>query len=429
MTGGGDTPSLNSTLYAIVKAAEDQDGEVLCFRRGWAGGLYPDKEYYVKVEKNGKLRLEKLRESTGEYVFLNSKDINPDQGGSIILSSRTNLEAIEGALEDFSRRLKELRIDYFLPIGGDDTTTVTSRIIREKILDNIPVMTVPKTIDNDNGKIGHDGKFNGLEAMINIWTPGFPTAVRNGRTFCDDTYTTAYTHEMVMWVETMGRNAGWLALAIGELAKAPMTIIPECSDKIEEVCRKALETYKQHGYFYGVIAQGAINAETGMLIAEDKSLRDSFGNAKLGGAANVMAGIVKEYFKKNDVYSPYFDWQVPGRMLRGGSPNRLDHESALKLGRHALLSVINDSKVNGYMAVLLWNGKKALPGHLPLEKAVCIDENGRIIPRQVPIDLETPANGFYDPGTGKATELGRKYSEVLGVQKIKFAPWVGEVYK
>jgi len=104
LTGGGDTPSLNSTLYAIVKAAEDQDGEVLCFRRGWAGGLYPDKEYYVKVEKNGKLRLEKLRESTGEYVFLNSKDINPDQGGSIILSSRTNLEAIEGALEDFSRR-------------------------------------------------------------------------------------------------------------------------------------------------------------------------------------------------------------------------------------------------------------------------------------------------------------------------------------
>jgi len=432
LTGGGDTSALNATIKGIARATEELDGELIGFRRGWAGVLLPDKEYFVEEEMEGKIERKKLEDATGEYVFLKANNINSWQGGSIILSSRTDITKIPGALEDVAKRLKQLNIDYFLPIGGDDTTTVTLKFAKENILGNIRIMAVPKTIDNDNGKIGPNGIFSRFEDMVNIWTPGFPTAVKNGTIYASFSYSTAYTHERVLWDEAMGRKPGWLALAMGYLGLADMTIIPEDKIQIEDICRRTLEIYQRKGFFYGVIAEGAIDAETGEFLSENKSIKDKFGHTKLGGAAKVIADKTKEYFKKKGVYAPYFNGQVPEYLYRGGTPTALDRKTAMDLGRHALESLAGNSAANGHMAVLLWDGKeeeKVVPSNMPLEKAVAISEKGKIIPRRVPVDTKNPENGFYDPNTKNITDLGKQYVLMFADASVQFEPWKGEIYK
>lgn len=426
LTGGGDTSALNATLSGIVNATEKRGGKVIGFRRGWAGVLKPDKDYFVEDKKGPPKRLGDI---TGEYVFLTEADINPQQGGTVILSSRTDLTKISGALDDAAQRLRQLEIDYFLPIGGDDTTTVTSQFLSLGLLPNVQFMAVPKTIDNDNGKIGPNGKFEGLEHMVNIWTPGFPTAVRNANVYSNFTYSTGYSHEKVLWNEAMGRKAGWLALAMGHLGLADMILIPEDPVNINDICRRILEIYQRKGFFYGVIAEGVMNEETGELLFEDRSITDTFGHAKLGGAAKVIAEAVKRYFKAHDVHAPYFNGQVPEYLYRGGPPTDLDRETAFALGHHALTTLVNSSNVNGHMAVLLWGNKEAKPSNIPLKEAVVISGKGKIVPRTVPIDPQNPENGFYDSRTKNITELGREYVEIFGISPIQFQPWKGPVYR
>lgn len=428
LTGGGDTPSLNATLYGIALAAEELGGEVIGFRRGWAGALYPDKKYEVVDKKDGKEERKPLDDVTGEYVFLTPNDVNPSQGGSIILSSRTNLTKIPGSLDDLAKRLKELGISYFLPIGGDDTTTVTLTVTKEGILPNVKIMAVPKTIDNDNGIIGPDGIFDGFEKMTNIWTPGFPTSVSNGRVFSNFTYSTAFTHERVMWNEAMGRKAGFLSLGMGYLGLADIILVPEDPVHIEDICKRTLEVYKQKGFFYGVVSEGVINAGTGKPIAEDPTIVDTFGHAKLGGAAKLITEATKEYFKKHNVHVPYYTAHVPEYMYRGGPPTSLDRLTAYNLGYSALTSLLEYTHNNGHMAVLLWDHVGAVTSTMPLEKAVMI-KDGKIVPRQVPIDKENPEKGFYDPTTKNITGLGREYIDLLDIKNIEFIPWQGEIYK
>ena len=427
LTGGGDTQALNATLFGIVKAAEEHSGEVIGFRRGWAGPLFPDRKYEV-VNGNEK-KTTTLDTITGEYVVLTPQDVNPRQGGTIILSSRANLTKVPRAYEDVVERLRSLGIDYFLAIGGDDTTSVFLDMARSSMFNGTRVIAVPKTIDNDIGTMGPSGQFDGFGKVINIWTPGYPSAVKNARDFADSTYSTAYTHERVMWVEVMGRNAGFLALAMGDRAGAHMTLIPEDPIKLEDILERTLGLYRRHGFFYGVISEGTIDAATGKPISEDPFSVDPHGHKKLGGAAKVMARLTKEYFKAHGVSAPYFNGQVFEYGYRGGPPHDIDREAAIALGRHALTSLLENSAVNNHMAVLMQNGKGPEPSNMPLEQAVMIGTDGRVQPRKVPINLKSPGNGFYDPDTKKTTALGRSYVELLGVPEIEFQPWGGQVHR
>jgi len=433
LTGGGDTSALNATLWGITKAAENLGGEVIGFRRGWAGILYPGKKYFVEDKGERK----PLDDITGEYIFLHTNDtsptpgtyVDPEQGGSIILSSRTNLAKILGSLEDVARRLNELSIDYFLPIGGDDTTTVTWRVKREGVLGNIRIMAVPKTIDNDVGRIGPENVFAGFEGMTNIWDPGFPSAVRNARDYSNYTYSTAYSHERVLWNEAMGRKAGFLALGMAHTGLADMVLIPEVQINIDEVMEQVLRVYKEKGFFYGVVSEGIVDEATGEEIGAHPDFVDQFGHAKLGGAAKVMAELSKLYFKKKGTHAPYHTGLVPEYVYRGGPPTKLDMRKARSLGYHALATLAENSSANGHMAVLLWDGNTVRQATMPLEEAVALDTNGKIIPRTVPVDSEHPEKGFYDPKTKTLTELGRRYVELLQVVPITFTPYAGEVFK
>ncbi len=426
LTGGGDTSALNATLYGIVRAAEVRGGEVIGFRRGWAGVLYPDKGYEVEVKKEGKTVMEPLKDVTGEWVDLRSEDIDPYQGGSIILCSRTNLMKIPGSLEDLAARADEFDLDYLVAIGGEDTTGVAYRVVKDDILRRARIMAVPKTIDDDNGKNGPDGKFVDFEHMLNIWTPGYPSAVRNARDFSNAVYSTGVTHERVMLTEAMGRTAGFLPLAMGYTSKADMILLPEVPIHIEEITEQILDRYRQQGFFYGIVSEGVINAATEVEVGKDKSVTDSFGNVKLGGAAKVIAEAAKAHFKANGVHTPYSNGLMPEYVYRGGPPTLLDKQTAIRLGSIAMGSIIEDSGMDGYMAVLMLEGGQAVPKCVPLEEAVTI-RDGKVVSRTVPIDPENPEKGFYDPKTRNITPLGIEYVEKIKVSPIEFTPWQGAV--
>ena len=190
-----------------------------------------------------------------------------------------------------------------------------------------------------------------------------------------------------------------------------------------------MELYRQFGFFYGIVAEGAVNAETGKPLASDPKLKDFFGNEKLKGASNILSVANKKYFKGHGVNVPYFNAQIPEYMFRGGGPIKEDREAAIKLGYHAAKMLLVDKTVNGHMAVLIWDGKNAKPSTLPLEEAIEVAEGTTIKPRTLPIDRENPENGFYDPRTKLPTKLGRSYVNLFGIPPIKFENWQGEVHK
>ncbi len=175
LTGGGDCPGLNAVIRAVVRRGlRDGEHSVLGFRHGWAGVLSDD---------------------AIELTLASTAGILP-RGGTILGTSRTNPFAEgedERGLQTIRRTLAARGIDALIPIGGEDTLGVALRLHRE----GVPVVGVPKTIDNDLG--GTDVTF------------GFQTAVQIVTDTIDRLHTTAESHNRVMVVEVMGRHAGWIA--------------------------------------------------------------------------------------------------------------------------------------------------------------------------------------------------------------------------
>ncbi|MEY2532140.1 MAG: ATP-dependent phosphofructokinase / diphosphate-dependent phosphofructokinase, partial [bacterium] len=198
LTGGGDCPGLNAVIRAVVRAGVNRHGhQIIGFRYGWAGVL----------EDN---TVELTPESTAGILH---------RGGTILGTSRTNPYA-EGAGGTALVRatLERHGIDALIPIGGEDTLGVAGRLSA----DGVPVVGVPKTIDND------------LSATE--LTFGFDTAVQICVDAIDRLHTTAESHDRVMVVEVMGRHAGHIALWSGIGGGAMMVLIPEEPFDIEDVC-------------------------------------------------------------------------------------------------------------------------------------------------------------------------------------------------
>ena len=173
LTGGGDCPGLNGVIRAVVRRGLAEGGHTfLGFRYGWAGVL---------------------RDQAMELTLESTTGILP-RGGTILGTSRTNPYADGSDGTALVRRTLESRgVDVLIPIGGEDTLGVALRLHE----DGVPVVGVPKTIDNDLG--GTDVTF------------GFQTAVQIVTDAVDRLHTTAESHDRVMVVEVMGRHAGWIA--------------------------------------------------------------------------------------------------------------------------------------------------------------------------------------------------------------------------
>jgi phosphofructokinase-like protein len=293
LTGGGDCPGLNAVIRGIVRRGLGfRDSSFVGFRYGWAGVLGEDAVVLT-------------RESTAGIL---------PRGGTILGTSRTNpFDGRAGALACIQATFERERLDVLIPIGGEDTLGVASRLSEE----GLPIVGVPKTIDNDIG--GTDVTF------------GFHTAVQIATDAIDRLHTTAESHNRVMVVEVMGRHAGWIATYAGIAGGADAILVPERPFDVEEVCAH-LRRRHERGITFSivVVSEGATPREGGAMTARGEADTDEFGHARLGG---IGVGLAREV----ETLTGYETRAtILGHVQRGGTPTAYDRVLATRFGVGAM---------------------------------------------------------------------------------------------
>ena len=295
LTGGGDCPGLNAAIRAIVRKGIDVHGHALVgFRDGWRGPLE-------------NLVCELTIESTRGILH---------RGGTILGSSRTNPFRSEDGAERITQTVRGLDLDGLIAIGGEDTLGAAARLHEA----GLPVIGVPKTIDNDLGATDQ--------------TFGFDTAVQVATEAIDRLHSTAESHHRILVVEVMGRHAGWIALHSGLAGGADVILIPERPFDIEEVCRLIGRRHERGRYFsIVVVAEGAAPKEGTMEVVEGEP--DEFGHARLGGIGQRLEREIEERtgFETRAT--------VLGHVQRGGTPTAFDRVLATRLGIAAIDAASN----------------------------------------------------------------------------------------
>jgi phosphofructokinase-like protein len=291
LTGGGDCPGLNAVIRAVVRKALDGYGDcVLGFRDGWRGVL----------------------EGSYEQLTIESTRGILPRGGTILGSSRTNPYRHQDGGARVRATLERAGVDGLIAIGGEDTLGVASRLHG----DGVPVIGVPKTIDNDLGAT--DVTF------------GFDTALQVATEAIDRLHTTAESHHRILVVEVMGRTAGWIALHAGLAGGADVILIPEQPFDIEEVCRLTRRRHQRGRPFsIVVVAEGATPRE-GTMLAGERGEEDEFGHRRLGGIGQRLEREIESRtgFETRAT--------VLGHVQRGGTPTAFDRVLATRLGLAAI---------------------------------------------------------------------------------------------
>jgi ATP-dependent phosphofructokinase / diphosphate-dependent phosphofructokinase len=277
LTGGGDTPALNSSIESIRNRASLLGYRVYGIRKGWKGLL-----------------------GDGDIIDLSHQPYDGWYGGTALLSSRTNpfpsKKSPESRVPQVLRNLERYRIDVLVSIGGDDTNGAAKRLYETE---GIPVIGFPKTIDNDlrTRTIHHiDGKE--IEAVL---CPGFPSAAKAIAEFTANIKTTAESHQRIMVMEVMGRDAGWLT-GTTTFGGATMALVPEVHMTRE---RKDLffelvkENYMRHPKKALIIAvsEGVRwydEAKDKVDVVYASSETDEFGHPRFGGISGVIASEITQ---------------------------------------------------------------------------------------------------------------------------------------
>jgi ATP-dependent phosphofructokinase / diphosphate-dependent phosphofructokinase len=288
LTGGGDCPGLNAVIRAATRRLVDGGAEPIGVLRGWRGMI------------DGLFRPLDLETVSG---------ILP-RGGTILRTSRTNPFSEDGGVEAVKRSFEQL--DGLIAIGGEDTLGVAARLHGEH---GLPVVGVPKTIDND------------LAATDQTF--GFDTAVSIASEAIDRLHTTAESHDRVIVVEVMGRHAGWLAVASGIAGGADVVLIPEFPLTVERCAELIKQRHaRDKDFSIVVVSEGwPLTREQG---AEELSTRtgevDAFGHARLGGVGQQLADLLEQITG--------FETRVTtlGHLQRGGTPTAYDRILATRYG-------------------------------------------------------------------------------------------------
>ncbi|MFC1767748.1 6-phosphofructokinase [Candidatus Margulisiibacteriota bacterium] len=319
LTGGGDCPGLNPVIRAIVrKGIDTYKYEMVGIKHGWKGLLEMN---YGPLD---------LRSVSG---------ILP-RGGTILGTSRTNPDKIEGGYDKAKENFGKLGLGALIAIGGEDTLGVANKLNKK----GVNVIGVPKTIDND------------LSATD--FTFGFDTAVNIVMEAIDRLHTTAESHDRVMVVEVMGRHAGWIAVYGGIAGGADVILIPEEKFDINEVCSMIKKRHERGKNFSIIVAaEGAQPKDAEEFLTKDKEL-DSFGHVKLGGIGNLLA----QQIEKRTGFETRAT--VLGHIQRGGSPSAFDRVLGTRFG----VKAIDQVKKGDFGKMVALEGNKIVA--VPLEKAV-----------------------------------------------------------
>jgi ATP-dependent phosphofructokinase / diphosphate-dependent phosphofructokinase len=297
LTGGGDCPGLNAVIRAVVLGGGRHGDHFVGMLDGWLGA----------IENN--------------TVSLDSDQCRSilTKGGTILGSSRTNPFATDDGADRIAATMAALELDAMVAIGGDDTLGAAHRLYQQ----GLPVVGVPKTIDND---------LSGTEVTF-----GFDTAVQIATEAIDRLQTTAESHHRVIVCEVMGRNVGWIAVHAGMAGGAAEILIPEVPFSIDAVCDRLRQRHDGGRFFSTVVvAEGALprDEEADWLRQSQQTGRtDQFGHIRLGGIGGYLAEEIEQRtgFEARST--------VLGHIQRGGSPTAFDRVLATRFGAAALAAV------------------------------------------------------------------------------------------
>jgi ATP-dependent phosphofructokinase / diphosphate-dependent phosphofructokinase len=305
LTGGGDVPGLNACIKAATTRAVQEGHEVVGIRRGWAGLL-------------------NLDPADPSSAATHTDRLDPDAvrtidrtGGTILHTSRANPASVRAADEpDFLKSgrvddeardhtahvlavLDHLGIDAMIPIGGDDTLSFALRLHDE----GVPVVAVPKTMDND---------VHGTDYCI-----GFSTAVTRTVIFIHQLRTSAGSHERLAVVEVFGRYSGETSLVSAYLSGMDRAIISEVPFDVEQLATYLMDDKRKNPSRYAMttISEGAHFVGGEMVMG---GTADAYGHRKLGGIGAQTGEALKEITGEGIIY------QQIGYLMRSGQPDALD---------------------------------------------------------------------------------------------------------
>lgn len=285
LSGGGDCGGINALIRAAVRRGEGYGYEMVGIKRGWEGLLNPD---------------------TISLRYVDVEDI-VSNGGTVLLTSRTNPYKKEGGPETVIRNMKDLGLDALIVIGGEDTQGVAHRLAPM----GLRYVGAPKTMDNDLSETDQ--------------TFGFDSAVNVAMEAIDRIKTTGESHERVMVVEVMGRDSGWVAVHAGIASGAHVVLAPEEPIDLNYVC-KVVEERRKSGRRFSliVVAEGARLGDSKQVTMGQKV--DEFGHPVLGGIGALLAS---EVSKRTGAEARE---TVLGHLVRGGPPSAFDRVYATRLG-------------------------------------------------------------------------------------------------
>jgi phosphofructokinase-like protein len=300
LTGGGDAPGLNAVIRAVVKTAiRVGDCEVLGVKDGFDGFILEGGVFPLTIDDvRGIL-------PRGGTILGTANRGNPF-ARKVVRDGKVVIEDISGQIID---NINALKLHALVVVGGDGTLRIASELYQI----GVPVVGVPKTIDND---------INGTE-----FTFGFDTAVSTATEAIDKLHTTAESHHRVMVLELMGRDAGFIALHAGVAGGADIILIPEIPFHYEKICQKVHQRIERGSSFSIVsVAEGAHAAGEDQVYS---SGGDQMRNARLGGIGQKVGEYINEHCQVEARVL------VLGHLQRGGSPTAFDRWLATRYGAAA----------------------------------------------------------------------------------------------
>lgn len=335
LTGGGDCPGLNPVIRAVVRKAGLSGIEIIGIKNGWKGLIEND------------------------VIMLDHKSVSGilPKGGTILGTSRTNPYKKNEDIKRLNDNFKALGLLALIVVGGEDTLGIALKLWKE----GLPIVGIPKTIDNDLSNTDY--------------TFGFDTAVNIATECIDRLHTTAESHHRIIVCEVMGRHAGWIAVHAGIAGGADIILIPEIPIDLNEVCTLIQNRHKRGKTFsIVVVAEGTKFKEEDLITQEERL--DEFGHVRLGGIGQILADRIEEKTKYETRVT------VLGHIQRGGSPTAFDRVLGTRFGVKAVELVL-DGKF-GQMVSL--KGNEIV--NVPIESAV-----GKL--KTVNMDLYNIAKVFF----------------------------------
>jgi len=342
LTGGGDVPGLNPAIRAVTIRALREGYDVIGIRRGWAG--------LVEIDRT------KGADNSQSFEFLSEERVNKvgRTGGTFLHSSRTRPshvtrdnvpehlrhkynKDVNDLTPEVLKNLEFLKIDYLIPIGGDDTLSYAVRLYQE----GVKVIAIPKTMDND---------VPGTDYCI-----GFSTCITRTISLTHSLRTTAGSHERFLVLEVFGRYAGFTAILPTMAGAANRCVIPEYQFDIERLTELLVADRHTNPSRYSVVlvSEGATFSGGEMVFSDHET--DAYGHKKLGGIGERISAELK-------VLSPRFTsgqrinviYQKLGYLVRCGDPDAIDSIVPMAFGNLALDLIMKN--IHGRL-VILRNGR------------------------------------------------------------------------